>query len=139
MYRPLVCYNFESSVNLWLGVQFLHLLFYIKNLVNFTKSYQAHWTLDVSRPSPSFLKIGLLVFSDIVHQDSWPWYLVTDIARFLKKKIWRSKLVSNVPKLDQRLGFLSFFQVWFISFPGNCIVEVKPKEKNWRIPNWGRN
>ena len=139
MYRPLVCYNFKSSVNLWLGVQFLHLLFYIKNLVNFTKSYQAHWTLDVSRLSPSFLKIGLLVFSDIVHQDSWPWYLVTDKARFLKKKIWRSKLVSNVPKLDQRLGFLSFFQVWFISFPGNCIVEVKPKEKNWRIPNWGRN
>ena len=139
MYRPLVCYNFKSSVNLWLGVQFLHLLFYIKNLVNFTKSYQAHWALDVSRLSPSFLKIGLLVFSDIVHQDSWPWYLVTDKARFLKKKIWRSKLVSNVPKLDQRLGFLSFFQVWFISFPGNCIVEVKPKEKNWRIPNWGRN
>ena len=139
MYRPLVCYNFKSSVNLWLGVQFLHLLFYIKNLVNFTKSYQAHWTLDVSCPSPSFLKIGLLVFSDIVHQDSWPWYLVTDKARFLKKKIWRSKLVSNVPKLDQRLGFLSFFQVWFISFPENCIVEVKPKEKNWRIPNWGRN
>ena len=39
------------------------------------------------RPSLSFLKIGSLVFSDIVHNDSWPWYLVTDRDRFLKKKI----------------------------------------------------
>ena len=35
-------------------------------------------------PSLSFLKIGSLVFSDIVHDDSWPWYLMTDRARFFK-------------------------------------------------------
>ena len=63
------------------------------------------WTLNVSRTasykitlvrlsiclsthrSVSFLKIGSLVFSDIVHDDGWPWYLVTDGARFLKKKL----------------------------------------------------
>ena len=56
-------------------------------------------------PSLSFLKIGPLDFSDIVHDDSWPWYLVTDEAWFLKKKI-------DGPK---------FGQVWFISFPLNCI------------------
>ena len=38
------------------------------------------------RPSLSFLKIRSLVFST-VHDGSWPWYLVTDEARFLKKKI----------------------------------------------------
>ena len=43
------------------------------------------------RLSLSFLRIGSLVFADIVHDDSWPWYLVTDEARFLKKmaaQIW---------------------------------------------------
>ena len=66
----------------------------------------SYWTLDVSRtasyeinlvclpvrPSLSFLKIGSLVFSDIVHDNGWPWYLVNDEARFLKKsfggRIW---------------------------------------------------
>ena len=33
------------------------------------------------RLSLSFLKIRSLVFSDIVHDDSWPWYLVTEEAR----------------------------------------------------------
>ena len=49
------------------------------------------------RPSLGFLKIGWLVFSDIVHEDSWPWYLVTDGARFKKKKIE----VPNVGQMDQ--------------------------------------
>ena len=46
-----------------------------------------------SRPSvrPSvrqgFLKIGSLVSSDFVHDNSWPWYLVPNEARFLKKKL----------------------------------------------------
>ena len=37
-------------------------------------------------PSLSFVKIGWLVFSGIVHDDSWPWYLETDGAIFKKKK-----------------------------------------------------
>ena len=39
------------------------------------------------RSSLNFLKIESLVFSDSVHDDSWPGYLVTDGARFLKKKL----------------------------------------------------
>ena len=39
------------------------------------------------RLSLNFLKTGSLVFSDIVQDDTRPWYLVTDKARFLKKKI----------------------------------------------------
>ena len=38
------------------------------------------------RLSLSFLKFGSLVFSDIAHDDSWPWFLVSDGARFLGKK-----------------------------------------------------
>ena len=44
------------------------------------------------RPPQNFLKIGSLVFSDVVRDDSWPWYLVTDEAILLKKilaaRIW---------------------------------------------------
>ena len=41
------------------------------------------------RPSvrQDFLKIGSLVSSDFVHDNSWPWYLVPNEARFLKKKL----------------------------------------------------
>ena len=39
------------------------------------------------RLSLTFLKIGLLGFPDIVHDDSWPWYLVTYKARLLEKKM----------------------------------------------------
>ena len=41
--------------------------------------------------------IGSLVFSDIVHDDSWRWYLVTDGARFLKKKFGGP----NLSQIDQ--------------------------------------
>ena len=37
------------------------------------------------RPSLNYLKIGSLGFSDILHNGSWPQYLVTNEARFLKK------------------------------------------------------
>ena len=39
------------------------------------------------------LKIGSLFSSDIVHDVSWPWYLLTDGARFLKTK--------NLGQMDQ--------------------------------------
>ena len=39
------------------------------------------------RSSLNFLKIESLVFSDSAHDDSWPGYLVTDGARFLKKNL----------------------------------------------------
>ena len=49
------------------------------------------------RPSLSFLKIESLVFSDIVHNDSWAWDLLTDGARFLKNN-WRPKFGPNGTK-----------------------------------------
>ena len=39
-----------------------------------------------------FLKIESLIFSDIVHDDSWPWYLVTDGARLMKNSFGSSNL-----------------------------------------------
>ena len=65
------------------------------------------------RPSLSFFKIGSLVFSDIVHDDGWLWYLRTDRASQNLGQIAQNR----PPKLD----FLLFSQVWFISFPRNCI------------------
>ena len=41
-------------------------------------------SLSSVRRSLRFLNIGSLVFSDIVHDDSWLWYLVSDEARFLR-------------------------------------------------------
>ena len=95
------------------------------------------WTLDVSRtasyeitlvrlsvcPSLSFLIIGSLVFSDMVHHDSCPWYIVNWKARFLKrtkKKGGGSKFgPKKRPKLGPKLGFFPFSQVCFIIFPSN--------------------
>ena len=65
-------------------------------------------------PSLNFLNIGSLVFSNIVHDNSWPWYLVT--GGDFWKKIWWPKF-----GLNQGLGFWLFSQVWFISFPWNWI------------------
>ena len=107
-----------------------------------------------------FLKIGSLVFSDIVHDDNWTWNLLTDEAGFWNKiknevshhftefgffiflKIacndsLRQYLTSSGGKthkkfflggeggLDQlgpKLGFWPFSEVWYSSFPLNCIV-----------------
>ena len=81
--------------------------------------------LSSVHPSLTFLKIGSLVFSDIVHYDSWSWYLVTAEARFLKKKkINRQpKFGPSGPKLGPNLGFLPFSQVCFISFPWNHLQQ----------------
>ena len=46
---------------------------------------------------PSITKFSedwiIIFFADVVHDDSWPWYLVTSKARFLKKKIYDPDLV----------------------------------------------
>ena len=73
--------------------------------IHINKLIHKYWTLDISRtasceialvnlfvrlsvhPSLSFLKIGSLVFFDIVHDASRQWCLVADEARFLKKKL----------------------------------------------------
>ena len=71
------------------------------------------------RPLLSFLKIGSLVFSDIIHDDSWPWYLLTDRARFLKKILVTQMSGPDGTKSGPKIGFLPFSQVWFISFLWN--------------------
>ena len=71
-------------------------------------------------PSLNFIKIGSLVFSNIVNDESWPWYLVTEKARILKKHLV-AQIGPNGPKLGPNWGFLSFPWVWIIIFPWYCI------------------
>ena len=84
------------------------------------------WTLNVNRtlsyeitlvclsvslslcPSLNFPKIGSLVFSDIVHDDSWPWYLVTDKAIFSKKTFGGP----NLDPTDQNQAQIRFFPIF---------------------------
>ena len=76
-----------------------------------------NYSRPFARPSLNFLNIGSLVLFNILHDNSWPWYLVTDKARFLMKK----KIGPNGPQSDPKLGFLLFSWVWIISFHQNCI------------------
>ena len=55
-------------------------------------------------------------FSDIVHDDSWPWYLVTDEAIFLNKTFWWLKFWSNRPKLGQKWDFCYFLKFGSLVF-----------------------
>ena len=63
---------------------FLVKFFILKHVGRSTLVWQRPMKSLLLMNSLSFLKIRSLVFSDILHDDSWPWYLVT--ARFLKKK-----------------------------------------------------
>ena len=65
------------------------------------------------RPSLNSLKIGSSAFSDIVHDDSWPWYPVTDRAKFLKKK-----------KLAARNGAQNYASCYFLKFGLLVFLEV---------------
>ena len=124
---------FENWVkSFWKNSYFL--VYWAKRLQNgseiWLSGFMANWSSDSLlwnhcrpparpsvRPSLNFFKIESLVFSDIV-LDDWPWYLVTDEARFLKKKIL---LVRIWARWGLKLGFLPFSQVWLISFPWNWI------------------
>ena len=112
---------------------FLKLSVYNQNTGFWTKC----WMLDISRTlsckitlvhlsvfgpiappiclSLSFFKIRPLVFCDIVHNDSWPWYLVTDEARFLKKNFW-DLIKPNRPKWGPKCGFPHFLEFWSLDF-----------------------
>ena len=46
-------------------------------------------------------------------------YLLVEVK--FTKKIWELKFGPNRPKSAPKLGFLSFSEVWFISFAGNVI------------------
>ena len=82
-----------------------------------------------------FLKFGSLVFREIAYNDSLQQCLTTNRCKTCKKMFWGPKFGPNRAKSGPKLGFLTYFQVWFISFPGNYIeiaqllVEVKPIKK----------
>ena len=167
-----------------------HVSAFISKVQYFDHSVYEFWTLDVSQTasykiilaclsvsssvtsstSVKFSQNWIISFFYIVHDHSWPWYLVTDEARFLKENIrspsfdpaknevfrhflefgslslhtmitWNnvqiladvkltkiffffkggSKFGPNGLKLGPKLGSLPFSEVWFVSFPGNCI------------------
>ena len=90
---------------LFLMLHTIILLKIFEDIILFRYLISIYWTFDVSRTasykithvsgsvylsvcpsvrlSPSFLKIESSVFSDIVHDDSCPWYLMTDGALVL--------------------------------------------------------
>ena len=80
------------------------------------------------RPSLSFPKVGSLFLSDIVHDDSCPWYPVTDETRFLKKqkkqkqkqinKTWKKKGYGTSSATLFSARFLKiFFTLCCINWP----------------------
>ena len=101
------------------------------------------------RPSLSFLKIGSLVFCDVVHDDSWPWYLVTDKARFLEKKIFGSpnlgQMAQHRTQNEVFCYFLKFVSLVFLEIAYNdrlqqCLTSSRGRihEKFW-APKLGHN
>ena len=94
-------------------------------------------------PSLSFLKIGSLVFSDIVHEGNWPWYLVTDTIRFLGKnemaaRIW-AKWAKFWPETRFFCYFLKFCSLVFLEVAYNDSlqqVEVSLTEKIFGDQIW---
>ena len=68
-----------------------------------------------------FLKFGSLVFLEIAYIDVLQKCLTSNRGKTLKKNLARGRFGLNGPKSGPKLGLLSFSQVWFISFSGNCI------------------
>ena len=117
-------------------------------------------------PSLSFLKIGSLVFSDIVHDDSWPWYLVTDEVWFISfpwnriqwqfhvevkptKKNSEAQIWAKEAKIGPRTKFfrhflkfssLIFFEIAYGDHLQQCITSSRGKthEKKFFGPNLGQ-
>ena len=89
--------------------------------------------------SLDFLKIGSLLFSDILHDYCWPWYLVTDETIFLKKNWW-SKFGCNGCKSSPKFShnFLEVGSLVFLEIAYNdslqCMTSSKSKtqEKSLR-------
>ena len=77
-------------------------------------------------PKSGLKLVFFAIFSTLVHQFSfklhrmtaWNNYQLLAELKSTKKIEGRGKFGPNRPKLGPKLGF---FEVWFISFPGNCI------------------
>ena len=93
-----------------------------------------------ARPSLNFLRIGLLIFPDTAHYDSWPWYLVTDEAIFLKKKndgsIWvpQNEVFRHFPVF----GSYVFLKIAYIDSLWQCLTSSKTQEKNLGALIWDK-
>ena len=111
--------------------------------ISWTASYENHsrWSVSIHSSvcsSLSFLNNGSLVHSYIVHDDSWPWYLVTDKARFLKKPL-AACIWPNGPKSGPKLGFFSLFsQVWLKLATMPIICRGNIHEKNLWAQIWAK-
>ena len=102
--------------------------------------------LPFVRLSLTFLKIGSLDFPDIVHDDSWPWYLVIYEARLLKKNGGPTEFGSNGHKSGQDevfcyfLEFVSyvFLEIAYNDSPWQCLTSSgsKTDEKSLEAQTW---
>ena len=61
----------------------------------------------------------LILYMMIADHDVW-WLTEPDFWK-KKQKNWQPEFGLNGSKSDSKLVFLRFLQVWFISFPWNCI------------------
>ena len=92
------------------------------------------------------LKIWSLFFSCIVHDDSWPWRLVTDGARFLKKSFGSPNLTKIGPKTRfffshfLKFGSLVFLSITFDDRLEQCLTTSRGKTfKKFCGPKSGPN
>ena len=89
-----VCYNIVSEVQIQDHCDFRKYCHMIAETLVVTHFWtlNVYWTdyyldrLSFPLPVTKFSQDWIIFFSDIVHDDSWPWYLVAHEARFLKKK-----------------------------------------------------
>ena len=98
------------------------------------------------RPSLNFLKIESLVFSNILCDYSWPWYLVTDEAQFLKKEVGSLNMDSmdlNQAQNEVFHHFLGFGSYVFLEIAYNnsvrqCLTSSRSKvhENNFKAQIW---
>ena len=64
-----------------------------------------------------FLKFGSLFFLEVAYNDSLQQCITSSRVKTHVKDFWRPNLGKSGSKSGPKLGFLIFYQVWFISFP----------------------
>ena len=105
-----------------------------KILVLLVETVFFNWTLNVSRTASYEITLVCLsvrpfitkFFSRLDNQTLDNCIMISKYGRsqiFEKKENWRTEFGRVGPKSDQKLGgfFWPFSQVWFFSFPSNCI------------------
>ena len=68
-----------------------------------------------------FLKFGSLVLPVITYNDSLQQCLTSSRNKIHTQKNWTPNLGQSGQNRARNYVFLSFFQVWLINFPWNCI------------------